>query len=182
MTGTKKGAGGDTRAFSLSPFAWGTRMIRLVPMTDADFAWLLGEGVGRGGMTMAEGGVATPAITAQVRRVTAETARETRRQASWMIANDQEVVGLISSTKPAGRRRVELGYGIAASREGRGHVTAAIAAMIRVSRSQGLLGLTAETGIDNRGSQRVLEKNGFVRTGMRHDAEDGALVTWSFEL
>lgn len=157
-------------------------MIRLVPMTDADFAWLLGEGVGRGGLTLAEGGVATPAVTAQVRRVTAETAEETSRQASWMIANDDEVVGMISSTKPAGRRRVELGYGIAPTREGRGHTTAAIAAMIDVARGQGLLGLTAETGILNYGSQRVLEKNGFVRTGIRHDAEDGALVTWARDL
>lgn len=157
-------------------------MIRLVPMTDADFVWLLGEGVGRDGLTLAEGGVASVAVTVQVRRVTAETAEETDRQASWMITHDDEVVGMISSTKPSGHRRFELGYGIAPTREGRGHTTAAVGEMIRVSRAQGLVGLTAETGIDNRGSQRVLEKSGFRRTGLRHDDEDGALVTWAFDL
>jgi RimJ/RimL family protein N-acetyltransferase len=42
--------------------------------------------------------------------------------------------------------------------------------------------LTAETSVDNPGSQRVLEKNGFAAIGTREDPEDGALINWAIDL
>lgn len=42
--------------------------------------------------------------------------------------------------------------------------------------------LTAETGIDNRASQMVLERDGFTRTGERTDPEDGDLYLWTIGL
>lgn len=38
--------------------------------------------------------------------------------------------------------------------------------------------LSAETGVGNIASQRVLERNGFIRTGERIDAEEGPLICW----
>ena len=68
---------------------------------------------------------------------------------------------------------------MAASQEGRGVMTAAMAALLPILAADGHAGLTAATSVDNPGSQRVLEKTGFVRTGMRDDPEDGALITWA---
>ena len=39
--------------------------------------------------------------------------------------------------------------------------------------------MTAETAVDNLASQRVLEKNGFVRTGVGSNDDDGDLVLWA---
>lgn len=38
--------------------------------------------------------------------------------------------------------------------------------------------VTAETSVQNQASQRVLERNGFLRTGGRVDPEDGELICW----
>ncbi len=40
----------------------------------------------------------------------------------------------------------------------------------------------AETRTDNIASQRVLECNGFTRTGERLDEEDGVLLCWRVEM
>ncbi|ANB18513.1 GCN5-related N-acetyltransferase [Dokdonella koreensis DS-123] len=45
-------------------------------------------------------------------------------------------------------------------------------------RTPGINALTAETGVDNAASQRVLVRNGFVQIGERLDDEDGALICW----
>ena len=157
-------------------------MTHLLTMTDADFAWLLGEQDGREGLTIAEGGIGAHWVTELVRTTAAEASEFTSRDLAWMIAQDDEVVGLISATKPAGRHRFEVGYGVAASREGHGHGTAAVRHVLDIARAQGLAGLTAETAPDNPGSRRVLEKNGFVRAGTRFDPDDGAIHKWSHDL
>ncbi|WP_375395538.1 GNAT family N-acetyltransferase [uncultured Sphingomonas sp.] len=157
-------------------------MTHLLTMTDADFAWLLGEHDGPEGLTIAEGGIGADWVTEMVRDTAAEAAAFTSRDLAWMIAEGDEVVGMISATKPAGRHRFEVGYGVAASREGRGHTTAAVGHVLDIARAQGLAGLTAETAPDNPGSRRVLEKNGFVRAGMRFDPDDGAIHKWSHDL
>jgi RimJ/RimL family protein N-acetyltransferase len=38
--------------------------------------------------------------------------------------------------------------------------------------------ISAETGFENIASQRVLERNGFIRVGKRIDAKDGPLTCW----
>lgn len=157
-------------------------MIRLHSMTDTDFAWLMGENGTARDFRIADGGIAPREVIALVRRVTRETAETTDSDVSWMIVHHDEVVGMISCTKPAGHNRFEIGYGIAPSREGRGHTSAAVAAMLVEARHQGFAGLTAETSVANPGSQRVLEKNGFKRTGTRHDEEDGDLICWGHDL
>ncbi len=157
-------------------------MTYLLTMTDADFGWLLGEQAGREGLTIAEGGIGEPWVTQLVRDTAAEASEFTSRDLAWMIAQGDEIVGMISATKPAGRHRFEVGYGVASSREGHGHGTAAVGYVLDIARAQGLAGLTAETAPDNPGSRRVLEKNGFVRAGTRFDPDDGAILKWSHDL
>ncbi|MES2054589.1 MAG: GNAT family protein [Pseudomonadota bacterium] len=158
-------------------------MITLHAMTDADFAWLLGETPIRPhALTQCEGGIGPVEVTALMRDVTRRVVATTDRPVAWMIADGDEVVGMASFTRQAADGRYEIGYGIAPTREGRGVMTRAIAALLPLLRADGHSGLTAETSVDNPGSQRVLDKNGFVRTGTRDDPEDGALITWAIDL
>jgi RimJ/RimL family protein N-acetyltransferase len=157
-------------------------MITLHPMTDHDYAWLLDEESRADGLAQCEGGIAPPEVTAMLRGVTAQVATTTDAPVAWLIAEDGMVVGMTSFTKCEEDGRYEIGYGVAPAHEGRGVMTAAIAALLPIVRADGHAGLTAATSVDNPGSQRVLEKNGFVRTGTRDDPEDGLLITWAIDL
>ena len=91
-----------------------------------------------------------------------------------------EVVGLIGLKAPADAEgKIEFGYGIADSRQRRGHATRAVALMLKdIARDSRVRIVTAETAVANIASQRVLEKNGFQRIGTRLDAEDGEVICW----
>ena len=67
---------------------------------------------------------------------------------------------------------VEVGYGMAASAHGRGHMTAAVTALVELARAQQVR-VIAETEPGNVASERVLLRCGFVIT---HTADDGN--TW----
>ena len=74
---------------------------------------------------------------------------------------------------------VEIGYGVAASCAGRG--LASLGAALMVEEAFGrpeVVAVTAEAAIANRASERVLEKNGFRRTGSGSDPEDGPISQW----
>ena len=157
-------------------------MITLHPMTDRDFAWLLGEDSRADGLVQCEGGIAPPEVSAMLRGVTAQVATTTDKPTAWLIAEGNTVVGMTSFTKRDGNDRYEIGYGVAPAYEGRGVMTQALAALLPIVAADGHAGLTAGTSVDNPGSQRVLEKTGFVRTGTRDDPEDGALIIWAIDL
>jgi len=158
-------------------------MTRLKAMTDADFAWMLGEfGAHADGLAMPEGGLAPPEVIAMLREVTAGVAASEDRPVAWLASEGNVVVGMVSFTKRAANGHYELGYGTAPAFGGRGVMTRTLAALLPLARTQGHNGLTAETRVDNPASQRVLEKNGFVRTGTRDDPEDGALICWAIDL
>lgn len=157
-------------------------MITLHVMTDRDYAWLLGEEPRVDGLVECDGGVAPAEVTAMLRGVTAKVAATTDGPTAWLIAKETVVVGMTSFTKLGDDGLYEIGYGIAPAHEGRGVMTRALAALLPILRDNGHRGLTAGTGVDNPGSQRVLEKNGFVRTGTRDDPEDGALILWAIDL
>jgi [ribosomal protein S5]-alanine N-acetyltransferase len=60
-----------------------------------------------------------------------------------------------------------MGYWVGASHNGRGFATAAVRELVRVAFEElGLHRVQAETLLHNVRSQRVLERNGFVRYGM----------------
>jgi RimJ/RimL family protein N-acetyltransferase len=150
-------------------------------MQDGDFAWLLGEGPATAGApAICEGGVAPPEVVELIRGVAAKNRDALGGDVAWLVVADSEAVGMISFTRP--HERPEIGYGIADSRQGRGHATGAVATLLPILRARGFDGLTAETGVDNRASQLVLERNGFIRTGERTDPEDGDLYLWTIGL
>jgi RimJ/RimL family protein N-acetyltransferase len=121
-------------------------------------------------------------VIAMLRGVTAQVAEGESRPVAWLASEDNVVVGMVSFTKRAPDGRYELGYGTAPAFNGQGVMTRTLAALLPIARAQGHDGLTAETSVDNPASQRVLEKNGFARTGTRDDPEDGALICWAIDL
>jgi RimJ/RimL family protein N-acetyltransferase len=80
---------------------------------------------------------------------------------------------------PDQNRSIEIGYGFNPSVWGRGYTTEAVEALVTHLLGSGISTVRAETATTNLASQRVLEKNGFVRTGTRWDNEDGDLILWS---
>jgi RimJ/RimL family protein N-acetyltransferase len=79
--------------------------------------------------------------------------------------------------------RVEIGYGVAEAQEGKGYASAGVARMVEEAFAHGGAdAVIAETSVHNPASQRVLETNGFIRTGLREDPDDGLLVQWRCDL
>jgi RimJ/RimL family protein N-acetyltransferase len=70
--------------------------------------------------------------------------------------------GFYGPPDPSGE--VTIGYGMVESEWGKGYGTEAVAGLIEICRAHGgVRVVNADTDLDNIGSQRVLEKNGFQR-------------------
>lgn len=150
----------------------------LVEATDDHFAALI-AGAAPSGLRVPDGGVEALEVL-QMLRGLAQSMRQQISPASWLIVADGEIVGLCSITKAFPTpRTIEIGYGLAASRRGRGHAAVAVAELLDWARCDKRIAvIAADTAVDNLPSQRVLERNGFMRIGGRIDAEDGPLICW----
>jgi len=151
--------------------------VTLIEATDAHFVWMLGGEGAFDGLRLPAGGVDHPAVLKYLRRLAGELCAS-HGPGSWLVVADGAVAGLCGyKHAPTAAGAVEIGYGIAASRRGQGLATQAVAAILAIADPR-IRHLTAETAAGNIASQRVLEKNGFVRVGTRVDPEDGALMLW----
>jgi len=151
---------------------------RLLAATPDHFASMIaGEALGDGTAL-----AATPVAGAEVLAMLAGLAEAIAEQLSpsaWLMISDDEVVGLLSVTAFVDGDVVQIGYGVAPCAQGRGHARSAVAALLEWARGNGRVSaVVAETSVDNIASQRVLERNGFARTGERLDEEDGLLFCW----
>jgi RimJ/RimL family protein N-acetyltransferase len=143
----------------------------------ADYAALL-AGLAPRGLKLADSPIAPPEILEMLAALAVgiETGFS---PASWLIVEDDEVVGLCSITRPPENGSIDIGYGIAPSRQRRGSATRAIGAIVEWARTAPHVSvITAETAVDNIASQLVLMRNGFERTSERVDVEDGPLFGW----
>jgi len=149
----------------------------IVEATGEDYSALLAGRVPRG-FTLAD----TPVAPADVLHMLAGLAAivsSVFSPASWLIVEENEVVGLCSITRPPVNDVLDIGYGIAPSRMGRGIAGRAVGEVVAWARSSPRVSaLTAETSVANIASQRVLSRNGFVRVGERVDPEEGPLICW----
>jgi len=150
----------------------------IVAAQDADFA-IFAEGGRVGGRRLADGGIAPESIM-QMLRGLASKIRPACDPAAWWMVEDDEIVGLCSITAgPGENATIDIGYGVAEVCRGRGVATRAICEVLTWAAGRpDIDAVTAETSVDNPASQRVLERNGFVRVGTRIDVEDGDLICW----
>ncbi|MDV4155994.1 GNAT family N-acetyltransferase [Rhizobium brockwellii] len=150
----------------------------IIELMSHDFEALL-KGVAPGQLRLVQdSAIAPPEILAMLSRLAADIGVEFLPSA-WMIVEDDEIVGLCSVIKVPQDGKIHIGYGVAPTRQSRGCTTRAIGQLLEWARDDPRVALiSAETGFENVASQRVLERNGFVRIGERIDAEDGPLICW----
>jgi len=109
----------------------------------------------------------------------AERVRESFSPAAWLIVEDNEVVGLCSVKAPPSGGVIDIGYGVAPTRQNRGIAGRAVGEIVAWARKvPQLRAITAETTPANLASRRVLERNGFMQVGERVDEEDGPVICW----
>ena len=101
---------------------------------------------------------------------------------SWLAVSEGEVIASLAVKEPVTAGAVEIGYGVAAERRGRGIATMAVGLLLPVLAGHGVTLVRAETAVRNPASGRVLLKTGFQRWGGRVDPEDGALDLWQRNL
>lgn len=150
----------------------------ILPAEDADFEALTEAGLVRG-LRVAEGGVAPTPVMEMLRELACQV-RSSCSPAAWWILDGGDIVGLCSiKAGPSEGGEIDIGYGVAASRQGRGAATRAVGEVLGWARlRKELTAVTAETSARNPASQRVLERNGFIPIGTRTDPEDGELICW----
>lgn len=99
--------------------------------------------------------------------------------AGWLIVDGDEIVGLASLVRQPGDAGIDIGFGIAPTRRRRRFATAAVRNILEWARADDrVVAVRGESAINNPASQRVFERNGFVRTGQRVDPEDGPVIRW----
>ena len=154
-------------------------MTTILEADDNDFEALI-AGRACQGYDIADGGIES-VETLSMLKAFAASVRADFAPAAWLIAKDSKIVGMCSFiASPDSDGALPIGYGIAPCFRGQGIATEAIGAIIDWARRHpDLRRITAETAVSNRPSQRVLEHNGFVRTGERVDVEDGLLMCWA---
>jgi RimJ/RimL family protein N-acetyltransferase len=155
-------------------------MLHLLQTTDNHFAWLIDEAPAPDGLREPVGGVDELAVLKMLRRGTAKL-RAAGCKASWLIVDQDEVVGMCGFKRPAdATQTAEIGYSVAESHRRKGYATMAVGLLIcDVLKNKAASRLIAETATSNLASQRVLARNGFSIDGARMDAEDGELIIWS---
>lgn len=107
--------------------------------------------------------------------------------APWKMAlkDTREFVGDLCFKGPVKNHAVEIGYGVQPGQEGHGYTTEALRAMTQWAFHQkDVVFVEAETAPDNKASQRVLEKCGFVPDGTTGEEGprfvlESALTNWS---
>lgn len=122
--------------------------------------------------------IASPEVLHMLAEVAA-TVRATFAPASWLIVEKGEAAGILSFKRPPEHGEIEIAYGIAPSRRGRGIAGRAVRDVAAWAEADPrLTTLLAETLPDNFTSHRVLIANGFVHVGERVDEEDGLVWRW----
>lgn len=141
-------------------------------LVEADAATLDGLAAGSSAHRLPPGGVEAPEVLAILRDALASGAR------TWLMVADGEVVGLCGTKSAPHAGTVEIGYGVAASRRGRGHAAVAVAALLALLGREGVARVSAQTDPGNPASERVLRRAGFLRAGTRMVPEGEAALWW----
>lgn len=129
----------------------------------------------RFGLVLVEGCVATDDLEAVV------DALEAGVDPAWFAhlitdVGAGEVVGLGGFTGPPVDGEVEIGYGVAPLRRGRGHATAAVRTWVEQAAA---LRVRARTSPGETASTTVLRRSGFVRDPDAEGTEDAAMWAWT---
>jgi RimJ/RimL family protein N-acetyltransferase len=150
----------------------------IIEATACDFEALLKGTAPRNLRVVPDGTIAPPDVLEMLSKL-ADEIRPCFAPSAWLIVGEDEVVGLCSIVRVPQGGDIHIGYGVAPARQGRGYTSRAIGELLSWGRADPrVVQISAETGVGNIASQRVLERNGFIRIGERVDMEDGPLICW----
>lgn len=150
----------------------------IVEATASDFNALI-AGEGPRGLRLVPNSPIAPVAVLQMLGNLAASIRDQFAPAAWLIVDDGEVLGQCSVVRVPEHGDLHIGYGVADARQGRGHATRAVADLLAWAKADPRVAqVSAETGVDNLPSQRVLARNGFEQVGQRVDEEDGPVLIW----
>jgi ribosomal-protein-alanine N-acetyltransferase len=98
----------------------------------------------------------------------------------YIVRNaDQQVVGGCGFKGAPADGCAELGYGVSPTCRNQGVATAGVGELLRLAFANGELGeVLAQVSPDNVSSTRVVQKLGFVETGIEPDPDDVLYVQW----
>ncbi|WP_447762261.1 GNAT family N-acetyltransferase [Sphingopyxis panaciterrae] len=149
----------------------------IVETTNEDYV-ALAEGRAPRNFKLADTPIGPPGVIEMLAEIAAQVG-QIFSPASWLIVDEHEVVRLCSVTRPPQEGVIDIGYGIAPSRQSRGIASRAIGEVVAwATREPALRAITAETSVTNLPSERVLVRNGFCKVGERSDEQDGPLNCW----
>ncbi|MGQ0610263.1 MAG: GNAT family N-acetyltransferase [Paracoccaceae bacterium] len=151
-------------------------MIHLIATGPQDYSHLVGAGTWRG-LAIPEGGLEPAPVLAMLGALSLRLNRA-QGWGTWFGVAEGEVVCSVAVKDVPRAGSVEIGYGTAPARRGRGHAAASVRALLPLLLAKGVVQVRAETALDNPASRRVLQKAGFARAGTRDDPGDGALDLW----
>ncbi len=99
---------------------------------------------------------------------------------TFLIVNDEDarIVGGCGFKSGPSNGRVEVGYRVAPSAQGRGAASQALQLLVRSAFEAGATEVLAEVSPTNHASTRVVQKAGFERVGSRVDDENEFVVQW----
>lgn len=150
----------------------------LIEAEASDFALLLAGNAPKSFVLLPDCVIAPPDVLRMLSALAASI-RPDFAPCAWMVVEGGEIVGLLSALRPPVDGELHIGYGVSPSRQRCGIASRAVMDLMAWAASDARLDrVTAETAVDNRPSQRVLEGNGFRITGTRDDPQDGHLITW----
>ena len=152
-------------------------MILLIPAGPQDFESLK-TAAARRGYAVPEGGLERPEVLDML-IPWSQRLIEAQGWGAWLAVGEGEIVASIAVMNPVQSGAVDIGYGVAPARRGRGHASRLVQALLLKLAGRGVETVRAETWAENPASARALQKAGFTQTGARHDAEDGDLHLWS---
>lgn len=150
----------------------------IIEATENDFHALLNGRAPQGLRLVPDSAIAPPEVLKMLGDL-ADAIRTAFAPSAWFIVEGDEIVGLCSLTRVPENREAHIGYGVAPTRQGSGSTSRAIRDLVEWARHDPRVAVvSAEASVDNIASQRVLERNGFIQTGERLDAEDGLVTCW----
>jgi RimJ/RimL family protein N-acetyltransferase len=96
----------------------------------------------------------------------------------FVHVHDQAVIGLGGFKGAPDDGVVEIGYGVAPTREGQGYATEAARLLLAKAEAAGVTTAIAHTLAEPNASTAILTKLGFEQTGVAEDPDAGTIWTW----
>lgn len=155
--------------------------VRLVPIPASDLPALVqGTVPASVSLSAAAGGLPPPHVAARVMQRLAAGKPAFWVGMFYVFADDGCCVGACGFKDVPRTREVEIGYGIAPSRRGRGYASAALAELLRMAaESREVDTVLLLIASDNSASEKVAQRAGFTRGDSALDEDGDLTVRWT---